>query len=255
MRSLHALTGASAAGLFLSCVVSAAVAVPITPKRDDEVIEVLPATPAAAVKTARLRKRLAERPGDAALALTRRAALPRAGACVRRSALRRPGAGGAAAVARRRRVADDVLLMRATLQQYLHEFDAAVATCDCSSRGPDGERKPQAWLTLATVRRVQGRYAESDAACRDVAGAGAQLYAAACLAENRRCAARSRRRARLRGDAGRSALPAAARGWLMTSLAELEERDGRAAAGRGGLSRRAASSAPTPTRRSPTPTS
>jgi predicted Zn-dependent protease len=81
------------------------------------------------------------------------------------------------------------------------------------------------------VLRVQGRYADSDAACREVARAGAQLYATACLAEN----------AALRGDvaAARKSfeamladtrLPASTRGWLTTSLAELEERDGRVAA-------------------------
>ena len=63
------------------------------------------------------------------------------------------------------------------------------------------------------------------------ASAGAQLHASACLAEN----------AALRGDvaAARKAFaqlladpgtPASTRGWLLTSLAELEQRDGRAGA-------------------------
>jgi hypothetical protein len=80
-------------------------------------------------------------------------------------------------------------------------------------------------LTLATVRRVQGRYAESDAACRELAGLGADVYAVACQAENDG----------LRGktDAARSALrrllatpriEAQTRAWLLTTLAELEER-------------------------------
>jgi hypothetical protein len=77
---------------------------------------------------------------------------------------------------------DDVLLLRATLEQYLHEFDAAVAHLRLLLARPGSERQSQAWLTLATVLRVQGRYAESDAACRQVAGA--EIYQAACLAEN-----------------------------------------------------------------------
>ena len=46
MRSLHAWTGALAAGLFFAFAAMPAGAVPITPTRDDEVIEVLPATSA-----------------------------------------------------------------------------------------------------------------------------------------------------------------------------------------------------------------
>ena len=124
---------------------------------------------------------------------------------------------------------DDVLLLRATLEQYLHEFDAAVAHLRLLLARPGSERQSQAWLTLATVLRVQGRYAESDAACRAIAAA--EVYQSACLAEN----------AALRGEtpaARRSfetmlaarGLPAPTRGWLTTSLAELEERDGRVAA-------------------------
>jgi hypothetical protein len=126
---------------------------------------------------------------------------------------------------------DDVLMMRATLQQYLHEFDAAVGNLRLLLVRPGSERNAQAWLTLATVLRVQGRYADSDVACRQVGRAGVDVYASACLAEN----------AALRGEtsAARKSfeamladarLPASTRGWLTTSLAELEERDGRAAA-------------------------
>ena len=96
---------------------------------------------------------------------------------------------------------------------------------------PGAAPRPQAWLTLATVRRVQGRYADSDAACRQVASAGSSLHANACLAEN----------AALRGDVDRARVaftallgdarqPAATRAWLTTSLAELEQRAGRASA-------------------------
>jgi tetratricopeptide (TPR) repeat protein len=228
MRSLHALTGALAAGLFLTCTVGAAGAAPITPTRDDEVIEVLPAS-AANREDRQQRKRLAARPDDAKLATAvarryleqaRESGDPRfAGLAL--AALRAwPDANAAP---------DEVLLLRATLEQYLHEFDAAVAHLRLLLARPGSERQSQAWLTLATVLRVQGRYVESDAACRQVAGA--EVYQAACLAEN----------AALRGEtaaarrsfetmlAARS-LPAPTRGWLTTSLAELEERDARAGA-------------------------
>src|SRR5881227_3744961 len=67
-RHVHALTGALAAGLFFACVAGPATATPITPTRDDEVVEVLPATAGSRSEDRQLRKRLAARPDDAALA-------------------------------------------------------------------------------------------------------------------------------------------------------------------------------------------
>ena len=228
MRSLRELTGALAAGLFLSCIAGSSGAAPITPTRDDEVIEVLPAS-AGNREDRQLRKRLAARPDDLGLATT-----------VARRYLEQaresgdPRFAGLALAALRAwpdatRAPDDVLLLRATLEQYLHEFDAAVGHLRLLVARPNGSRQPQAWLTLATVLRVQGRYGDSDAACREVGRAGADLYATACLAEN----------AALRGETAQArrsfetmlasrSLPPGTRGWLTTSLAELEERDGRA---------------------------
>jgi hypothetical protein len=126
---------------------------------------------------------------------------------------------------------DELLLMRANLQQYLHEFDAAAANLQHLLARPASAPRPQAWLTLATVRRVQGRYADSDAACKQVASAGSALHANACLAEN--AALRGdvdRARATLTGLLADARQPAATRAWLSTSLAELEERAGRASA-------------------------
>ena len=228
MRIKPLWTGALAAGLFLCA--CAVIAEPITPTRDDEVIEVLPAAAGSRDEDRRLRKELAARPDDAGLAV--RVAL---------RDLERAREGGdprfaGLALAALRPWPDattapgEVLLMRATLQQYLHEFDASVASLRQLLARPGSERQAQAWLTLATVLRVQGRYADSDEACRHVATAGAQLHSGACLAEN----------AALRGDVASARkrfeallaeprLPAATQGWLLTSLAELEQRDGRAA--------------------------
>ena len=220
-----------AAGLFLTVAIGAAEAAPITPSRDDEVIEVLPATSGSRGDDRRLRKALAERPGDSVLAMkvaqryldqAHESGDPRfAGLAL--AALR--GWPDAA------HMPSDLLLMRATLQQYLHEFDAAVADLRLLLARVDSERNAQAWLTLATVLRVQGGYADSDAACREVGGAGVNVYATACLAEN----------AALRGEVGVARksfeamladprLASGTRAWLTTSLAELEERDGRVAA-------------------------
>jgi len=231
MRVSITKTGAFAAGLFLLCVSVPTLAVPITPSRDDEVIEVLPAAAGNRGEERQMRKRLAAAPGDALLAV---AVAKRYFDQARESG--DPRFAGLALNALRAwpdpaRAPADVLMMQATLQQYLHEFDASVANLRLLLARPGGSRQPQAWLTLATVLRVQGRYADSDAACRSVGAAGASLYGSACLAEN----------ASLRGEvaAARRAfeglladprLDANARGWLTTSLAELEERDGRVAA-------------------------
>ena len=171
MRSLQGLAGALAAGLFLAGIAAPAGAAPITPTRDDEVIEVLPASAGNRGEDRDLRKRLAARPDDAKLetAVARRY-LEQA----RESG--DPRRAGLALAALRawpdpNASPDEVLLLRATLEQYLHEFDAAVDHLRLLLARPGSERQSQAWLTLATVLRVQGRYAESDAACRQVAGA------------------------------------------------------------------------------------
>jgi hypothetical protein len=230
MRTTTTWTGALAAGLMFLCCAQAS-AEPIKPLSDDEVIEVLPASSGSRDEDRRLRRQLAGRPDDAALAVTvarrnldraREAGDPRfAGLAL---AALRPWRNAATAPG-------DVLLMRATLQQYLHEFDASVASLRHLLARPGGDRMAQAWLTLATVLRVQGRYADSDDACRRVGMAGALLHSSACLAEN----------AALRGDVATArktfenllaspGLAAATRGWLLTSVAELEERDGHPAA-------------------------
>lgn len=201
------------------------------PSRDDEVIEVLPAAAGERAEDKRLRRELAARPDDAELAVrVARRELDRA----RQTG--DPRFAGLALAALRpwpdaTRAPAEVLLMRATLQQYLHEFDASVASLRQLLARPGEANRAQAWLTLATVLRVQGRYDESDEACRGLAAAGADLYAAGCLAENaalRGKVAEARRS--FEGLLARPGLPAAAQAWLLTSLAELEQRDRRSAA-------------------------
>lgn len=210
----------------------AAQATPITPTRDDEVIEVLPAVTSSRAEERRLRKQLAQQPRDAKLALG-----VAQGYLDQAHELGDPRFVGLAMSAiagwtDEATMPDAVLMMRAVLQQYLHQFDASAASLKRLLARPSAFPRPQAWLTLATVRRVQGRYGESDAACKQVAAAGTALHAEACLAEN----------AALRGEVDRArtvftGLLASQRGaapstqaWLLTSLAELEQRAGKAAA-------------------------
>ena len=218
------------AGALVALVSLSALATPIVPTRDDEVIDVLPAVNGTRAEERRLRQQLASAPHDPALAL---AAATRY--LDQAHELGDPRFAGMAMAAiepwkDEASTLDGVLLMRATIQQYLPEFDASAASLQRLLARP-GEPRPQAWLTLATVRRVQGRYADSDAACKQVARAGAALHANACAAEN----------AALRGESARARgafnalladrrLPAATLAWLTTSVAELEQRAGNAAA-------------------------
>ena len=198
----------------------------VNPVNDDEVIEVLPAVSGSRAEIRNLRRTLAADPRDARSAVklsqiylnqARTQGDPRFVG----QALALLGAWPPSDTA-----PDEVLLMLATLQQFLHDFDTSASNLErLVERNP---KHAQAWLTLATVRRVQGRYADSERACKGVAAAGAAAYAGACLAEN----------ASLRGDfdGARAALTRlladprlqapSLRNWLLTTLAESEARAG-----------------------------
>lgn len=187
---------------------------PIQPRHADEVIERLPPVVRSASATA-----LAPDPSQAVaearqwLAIARRDGDPRpAGRALARLARWQQDATAPA----------EVVVMIATLEQYLHRFDTAVRRLQALvAREP---AQPQAWLLLASLHRLQGRLAESDRACGQLQRQRVQPYADACLAENQS----------LRGEFGpaRQAFAtllarsgnAGERAWLLTSLAELEVR-------------------------------
>jgi Tfp pilus assembly protein PilF len=209
-------------------VAASAHAAPLLPHGDDQVIETLPAAVGDRAEERRLRRDWAADPRDPAKALPlarRYFQQARDDGDPRRAgqALAALQAWPDAATA-----PDEVLLMRATIEQHLHDFDASAAHLGALvKRRP---RHAQAWLTLATVRRVQGRYADSDAACTGLAAAGADLPARACRAENdglRGDVARAR--AQLCSLLATPRLPAEIRAWLLTTRAELAARAGQPA--------------------------
>lgn len=216
-------------GLVLALPAGPSRAGPLVPAADDEVVEHLPAAGRGAAQERLGRRQLAQRPGDATLALR----LARAG-------LERSRAGGdprhagqaLAALAYwsdARTDPPEIVLLQATLDQHLHDFDAAATKLERLLR-----RRPadaQAWLTLAAVRRVQGQYAQADTACAGLARAGAEWHAAACAAENEGLRGSfGPARARLQRLAARPGLDGATRAWLQTTRAELEQRAGDAQA-------------------------
>lgn len=126
-----------------------------------------------------------------------------------------------------------VLVMHATVAQFLHDFDGAERTLRMALTQPDAA--PQGWLTLATILRVRGRFADSDLACRQLTPLGQPLYATACLAENAGLRGQSANaRASLAGLIASPAIAGAAqapvRQWLWTTLAQVEELAGQPAA-------------------------
>lgn len=204
--------------LALALLVCAALAqaAPITPVHDDVLIEQLPAVargrggqdPVAAVPEATALMATARREGDPRLA----------GRALARLARWQHDAQAPVAAQ----------LVLADAEQYLHRFEAATKRLQAVvQREP---RQAQAWLMLATLQRVQGRYAASDQACRSLEALQAQPYASACVAEN--LALRGQfvtARSRLHHLLGTTA-DATTRAWLFTTLAELEQRAGRPAA-------------------------
>ena len=217
------------AALYVTLMSAAVQSTPRVPTHDDEVIEVLPAITGSRAEERRQRKLLAQQPRDPALALdiaTRYLAQAHELGDPRFAGMAMSAIDGWKDEAT---MPDGVLMMRATLLQYLHDFDASVRSLEVLLRRASTEPRSQAWLTLATVRRVQGRYADSDIACNQLAASGAALHADACLAENAGLRGEVDRArsifARLRADTRNSA---STQIWLTTSLAELEQRAGRA---------------------------
>jgi len=233
MRRIASAT-AWVAGAALALAALAAHAVPRVPASDDEVVETLPVVAGWSGEQRRLRRELAQRPNDEATAI--------AAASTYLELAREQGdaryAGYAMGVLQAweatppAQTPPAVLVMRATVAQFLHDFDGAEATLRVAlARRPNDA---QAWITLATILRVRGRYNESDAACRSLGRTGPAFYGVACLAENaglrgNHADARQALQALLADPVLRDADKAGTRQWLLTSIAEVEELAGRQA--------------------------
>ena len=142
----------------------------------------------------------------------------------------------------------EVRLVRATVLQSQHEFQAALVELDAVLALP-GVALPvraQAELTRAGVQQVLGRFAEADAGCRRLAGAdyfalgsAVRLNAQACIAElsslQGHADTAAATLARLAGAPEASSATTVAGdpapGWLNLMRAELAQRRGDAAAG------------------------
>ena len=239
MRTLHGPSAGFVRGGLLAALLFAASvplgAAPRVPTSDDVIVETLPTLAGWSLEARRLRQALAQHPRDAATAIAAAQAyldLARTQGDPRYAGYAM-GALQAWDTTATAQTPTAVLVMRATVAQFLHDFDAAEATLKSAlALRPDDA---QAWLTLATLLRVRGRYAESDAACRALGQVGPALYGLACLAENAGlrgdpASARDTLRGLLADPKLQSPQQAGTRQWLLTSLAEVEELAGRPAA-------------------------
>lgn len=121
----------------------------------------------------------------------------------------------------------EVLVMRASLRQFLHDFSGAVQDLDrVLQRDPNHE---QARSLRATIHIVQARYAQARADCEELHGVATELIAMGCEAmvdglTGKAASAYDRLAATY--DASDSASPAQ-RLWVLIRLAELAQRLGR----------------------------
>lgn len=226
--------GAAALGAACLLAIPGAEAAPRVPASDDEVVETLPVVAGWSNEQRQWRRALAQRPGDEATAIEaagRYLSLAREQGDARYAGYAM-GALQAWDATPVEQTPPAVLVMRATVAQFLHDFDGAEAMLKAALARQPGNA--QAWITLATLHRVRGRYDASDAACRALGRVGPSRYAIACLAENaglrgQHANAREALHSLLADPALQDSSQAGTRQWLLTSLAEVEELAGRPA--------------------------
>ncbi len=123
---------------------------------------------------------------------------------------------------------EEVLILRATLRQRVHQFDAALADLAAVLMG--NPRNAQARLTRATILQVQGEYDAAREECLALKNLAAELTWTACLANVNGAAGKlNESYEQLRAALNRPhyAQPAI-RSWVLTGLAEMAARAGRA---------------------------
>ncbi|MFC5499794.1 tetratricopeptide repeat protein [Caenimonas terrae] len=172
---------AAAASLCLG-LAGPALAAPFTPADDSVVVEKLPggASDPAVRRVDSLRKQLAARPGDGALRLE-----------IARRYFELAMAQGdprfvgyaSATIAPLLATADNnagYWLLRGLIEQYSHDFGAALASLDRASKIDPANPEPMAWRSA--IDMVQARYPQALAECKALAPLTPPLYATGCMA-------------------------------------------------------------------------
>ena len=215
------------AGLLTAVSLQALAVTAVQPVRDDEVVEVLPSitrnrVARSAATTARPTLRdaaTAAQQAHEAISVARQTGDTRYWG--RAQALLAPWWDAPDAPA-------DLAVLQATVQQGRHEFSASRAVLTSALARAPG--LAQGWLNLAALERLSARYAESLAACAAVERAGQALYAQACRLETESLQGRHAQAAEgFQGLLDRTR-DAGQRSWLLSLLAESQERAGNDAA-------------------------
>jgi len=217
------------AGLWLAAMawVSPLAAEPYLPADDALVLERLPrAVIGERAELRTLRAQLDRRPDDLALAVR----LAERYIALARSESDPRFYGRAEGVMRRWLQADDppvaALVLRATFAQYRHDFDAAATDLLAVIRRDPGHA--QAWLTLATLERVQGRYDRAAEACSRLFRLAPVIIALTCQADVASLTGQARTgHDRLQALAAANIdMPPEIRLWVLSVLAESAVRAG-----------------------------
>ncbi len=125
---------------------------------------------------------------------------------------------------------NEVLLLRATLRQRVHDFNGALG--DLNSLIQADPWNAQAWLTRATVLQVQGHYQDASSDCEHLRHLAGELVTTVCLTSIGSVTGYLRdsyAQLRLALDRYPQAAPSL-RSWVLTALAEMAVRAGLPAA-------------------------
>jgi tetratricopeptide (TPR) repeat protein len=118
-----------------------------------------------------------------------------------------------------------VRVIRAVLQQFNHQFDAAMA--DLAAAAAQQPDNAEAWAWQASITMVQARYAQARAACERLAPLASPLIGVACTAAVDAVTGRAAPAATaLRAALQQAEVSAPELLWALTRLAEIEERRG-----------------------------
>ncbi len=127
----------------------------------------------------------------------------------------------------------EVLLLRATIRQSVHEFDSALVDLDRLLVLTPGDA--QAWLTRSIVLSVRGRYVEATRSCAPLARLAGELVTAQCVASVESLTGHAKEGYQRLSDASARASTGASdrseQAWIASSLGEIAIRAGNDAAG------------------------
>jgi tetratricopeptide (TPR) repeat protein len=120
----------------------------------------------------------------------------------------------------------EVLVLRATLRQNRHEFEAALS--DLTKALAQDPRNAQAWITRAVILQVQGHYPEALRSCLPLMNLADTLLAIACMSGSASLSGQAGKSYELLLETLQSSQNASleVRRWALTLLAEIAARRG-----------------------------